>query len=332
MKHSLNNFNLLFTVSCKISHVFGLIPLVKCPITFDQGQTFVGKNTVHVVHCFRSKRYREKRKASGVNLTKTKKTRQEKTKQRHYWKLKKRESREKFSSQKKRRIKEYDRLRHEQETQTPLLSNPKKRRRLSYEDETQTPCTNDEGPQREETSAQAKRQALYRVKKAMPKKSKSYADLSIRLLKKFEERLPKKKFLLEKEQRKSAIQPQLKKKVAEYFIREDISTVNPDKVKVLKGKPRYRLQMTLKKTYEGFIKEEGRIIGFSTFVKLKPKNVKNRDTELWKVCLCIKCENIHLKLKALNKLICTHTKVQDIHLRQPGQYADMVKRCAKSAA
>jgi len=73
---------------------------------------------------------------------------------------------------------------------------------------------------------------------------------------------------------------------------------------VKKGKPLHLLEMTYTRAFSTFKAKHPNIkIGYVTFIKLKPKNVRHMKSAERIVCVCIKCENASLKIQALNRVI-----------------------------
>lgn len=121
----------------------------------------------------RNQKYRVRLKEIDIPKKKTTRKQQEET--RKYWRDKKRESRVKLGSQKKRRVKEYDRSRK-------TKSNTKPESTVAPEEE------------RVFSSPEAFRQAKYRAKRCLPRNSKSAARILTELVKTAS---PRKKSILE---------------------------------------------------------------------------------------------------------------------------------------
>ncbi len=95
-----------------------------------------------------------------------------------------------------------------------------------------------------------------------------------------------------------------KELVAAYWMSEEVSRCLPLKKRVKKGKPMYLLEMTYMRAFTSFKAMNPNIkIGYVTFIKLKPTNVRHMKSAERIVCVCIKCENAALKLQALNRMM-----------------------------
>lgn len=81
----------------------------------------------------------------------------------------------------------------------------------------------------------------------------------------------------------------------------DVSTTVPTSKKVLCGHERYVLNNTLKGVHKSFIKATGKSVGFSTFAKLKPKNVLTLSLAKFRECLCESCTNVEELLDVISK-------------------------------
>ena len=94
----------------------------------------------------------------------------------------------------------------------------------------------------------------------------------------------------------------LKETVTDFFRRADNSVELPMKKKVYKsGESRSILRFSCKDLHQKFIGEYNMPIGLSTFKRLRPRHVSlNTSTPLIQ-CVCIKCENMRLKLLALKQ-------------------------------
>lgn len=95
-------------------------------------------------------------------------------------------------------------------------------------------------------------------------------------------------------------------KAKDFYIRVDNSTCLPGKRTTTKKGPSYVLKQSLQKSYNKFNEENPNVMKRSKFCQLKPKNVKTVDQHKWVQCLCPKCANIELSLKAFKKYF-THT-------------------------
>lgn len=114
----------------------------------------------------------------------------------------------------------------------------------------------------------------------------------------------KQKVTLTRKRRKDATDQQTVEKVQNHWYSEGISRIVPLKKKVKKGKPLYVLETSYTGAYKKFKACNPNVkIGYITFLKLRPKNVRHLKAMERSVCCCQKCENVQLKLKALNKTV-----------------------------
>jgi len=110
---------------------------------------------------------------------------------------------------------------------------------------------------------------------------------------------------------------EVSEKVKEHWLSEEVSRCLPLKKRVKKGKPMYLLEMTYMNAFKSFKLKHPEIkLGYVTFIKLKPKNVRHLKAAERIVCVCIKCENASLKLQALNRLIRQSSGLNE-NLRMP---------------
>ena len=124
--------------------------------------------------------------------------------------------------------------------------------------------------------------------------------------------------IIERKVYESKITPEVTDNVLKFYVREDISRVNPSKRTTSKkwGPKRY-MYTSIKVAYLIFKTENPEIkISYSKFHKLKPRNVKITSKTPLISSLCPYCQNIRLKLQKIgipglkieydlfNKLIC----------------------------
>lgn len=81
----------------------------------------------------------------------------------------------------------------------------------------------------------------------------------------------------------------------EFFKQKTVITECPDK----KVKTRAYMQRSLRKSYEAFIAQEGKICSYGTFCMRRPKTIKPYRSAKAIGCLCEVCENARLKVEAL---------------------------------
>ena len=106
----------------------------------------------------------------------------------------------------------------------------------------------------------------------------------------------------QRNKRNDALSMESVQEVSDFFIKPYISVNNPEKKRVgIDLRPKHFLNMSKKTAYETFRKENKSVkISESKFWKLKPKNVVPLKRGRFRSCLCEKCINVELKLKALN--------------------------------
>lgn len=119
--------------------------------------------------------------------------------------------------------------------------------------------------------------------------------------------------------RNDAINAETEQRVKEHWMSESISRIVPHKKRVKKGQPLYVLECSYIQAYRAFKVANPNIkIGYVTFIKLKPSNVRHLKALERSVCCCIKCENMKLKLKVLKQAKCnintSNLYIDDIHM------------------
>ena len=107
------------------------------------------------------------------------------------------------------------------------------------------------------------------------------------------------RLLSRKKSRDDEVQLRKLEKVKAFYIRSDVSRVIPKKRYGKKSGPCYVLQMTLKAAYALFSHIQSPVVSFSTFCKLRPKQVLLQKHNIREYCLCPYCQNIKYKLMAL---------------------------------
>ncbi|XP_064597452.1 uncharacterized protein LOC135463917 [Liolophura sinensis] len=91
--------------------------------------------------------------------------------------------------------------------------------------------------------------------------------------------------------------------VQNFYMKPYISYIHSGKKAVLKqlNKQRQTMTRTLRSAYEIYKSENPNIkLSYSKFTKLRPKHVQTQDRGKFFTCLCEKCVNIEMKLKAIN--------------------------------
>ena len=107
--------------------------------------------------------------------------------------------------------------------------------------------------------------------------------------------------------------------VRDFWLSPTVSRPMPLKKQVLKhNMPTHLLECSYTDAFKfnRFKKENPQIkVGYVKFIQLKPKNVRHMRVDERIVCCCTRCENIKLKLKALNTVSVAHgvPKICDEH-------------------
>ena len=120
----------------------------------------------------------------------------------------------------------------------------------------------------------------------------------------------------DRKKRKDAISDDTKEVVADFWRSSEISRILPLKKRAKKGKPTYLLEHTYTAAYRMYkAKHPNTKIGYCTFIKLKPGNVRQIRYKERMVCCCKMCENCKLMLNALNNTVqqgLEHLVINDI--------------------
>ena len=120
-------------------------------------------------------------------------------------------------------------------------------------------------------------------------------------------RMKNQKMNVTRRQRKDTIDPLIVAKVEDHWRSEGISRIVPLKKKVKARKPLYVLETSYTAAYKKFkVSNPDLKIGYVSFIKHKPQNVRHLKAMERSVCCCQKCENIQLKMKTLNKTAKQH--------------------------
>lgn len=88
-------------------------------------------------------------------------------------------------------------------------------------------------------------------------------------------------------------------KVREFYFREEISTIYPNKTK--SGKIMRAMKFTKARTYKLFVEEYGALTKQTTFYKLRPRDIKLRKKAQYLQCLCDPCDNVQIISKTVRK-------------------------------
>lgn len=166
-------------------------------------------------------------------------------------------------------------------------------------------------------SKQAKGKALSKIKRVLP----ANKDKQIELIQKIAEDLNILKLEKEHERVYQSISSEAKKKIYEFYCRDDISYQSPGKRDFIATKDngiklklqRRYLLFSLRELYQFFIEENPEIkLSLSSFQVLRPCNVLYKSSIPHNVCVCIYHENIALLLKSLSKHIHGFERI-DLH-------------------
>ena len=86
----------------------------------------------------------------------------------------------------------------------------------------------------------------------------------------------------------------------------EVSRPCPLKKRVKHGIPTHHLECSYSVAYQRFTAKHPEIkIGYVKFVHFRPKHVRRMRLSERAVCCCIKCENVKMKLTAINKLVAS---------------------------
>ena len=109
-----------------------------------------------------------------------------------------------------------------------------------------------------------------------------------------------------RETRKYAISNETKEEVKKFFLMPEVSRENPCKKEVMKIKddvgtslqPKYTMIMTMKEAFDTFGASNSHVkIGFTSFMKCKPQNVRRVSETNRHTCLCQKCSKPGTKMQ-----------------------------------
>ena len=90
--------------------------------------------------------------------------------------------------------------------------------------------------------------------------------------------------------------------ICNYWWSSEVSRPVPLKKRVKHGIPTHHLECSYSTAYQRFKAKYPEIkVGYVKFIHFRPKNVRHMKAAERAVCCCIKCENIKMKLNAINK-------------------------------
>lgn len=256
-----------------------------------------------------------------------------------YWRQKKKESRERLSSQKKRRVKEREKEYKTDKRRSGKEGIKQTRRKLhlpsdpeQYADtvetfiERATPRKREILKRRNIYSPRARKKLKLMEKslgvvKEILKENKTVKNTFIRkfsFLKKYRLsrhlskyidvresvlcRVSKKDY--ERKRRSDATSQGVKRKIVEFYERNDVSTNLPIAKRIKKdGIERRVLDRPVTEVFEEFKKKNPEVkTSLSTFKRSKPRKVEITRKQPWYGCLCEACTNVELKLRSLSQL------------------------------
>ena len=90
-----------------------------------------------------------------------------------------------------------------------------------------------------------------------------------------------------------------------------VSRPLPFKKRVKQGMPTHLLECSYSTAYRRFKNEHPDMkIGYVKFIQLRPKSVRHMRVSERNVCCCTRCENVKMKLDAINKLAASKSQAQ----------------------
>ena len=94
----------------------------------------------------------------------------------------------------------------------------------------------------------------------------------------------------------------------------DVATQLPDKKLVSKktGQAQAQLRKPLSAYHKDYVDQGGKA-SYSTFAKCRPKHVRKMSNARLNQCLCEYCENVNLKVKAVNRISLRHTRINHVY-------------------
>lgn len=100
-----------------------------------------------------------------------------------------------------------------------------------------------------------------------------------------------------------AQQNEIDKKMNEFYKREDIARVLPQKRYATKEGPGYIIQVSVTETHSKFNKENQKKVSLGRFAGKRPRNVRKLTTKHFEYCCCVNCINVRNKLLTLSRAV-----------------------------
>ncbi|CAC5420906.1 unnamed protein product [Mytilus coruscus] len=116
-------------------------------------------------------------------------------------------------------------------------------------------------------------------------------------------------------------------KIKDFFKREDISRLVPQKRFATKEGPGYLMQVSIMAAHSKFTAEYGRTVSLSKFAQVRPRNVRKLAMSHREYCVCVYCINVRYKLLSLSRAVMDPCKKK----YSEGDIFDIVL-CAKGDA
>ncbi|XP_033730626.1 uncharacterized protein LOC117320042 [Pecten maximus] len=259
----------------------------------------------------RQKRYRERLKARGMQPKKVDKgskvlTRKEREKKREYWRIKKQESRNNQSSQKKRRVKEKDR-KYRRLRMEKINAKIERKKVSKLQGGNINPDLLNKSSsllkqifQDKNVKKQFFHKFSFLKKYGLNRQISKYTGISESYISKRSKctgDLPRKK-------RKDAIDTEVQETIQHFCHRPGVSTNLPTAKRVKRDLIERRvLDKPMKTLFKDFQENHPNIkLSLSTFKRNRPKHIETTRKQSWTGCLCELCANVDLKIKALNQL------------------------------
>ena len=267
----------------------------------------------------RQRRYR-RRKKENYSSTCSSQRKKSKLVVTEYWRNKKRQERHNMHPQKKRRIREKDRKRKciqrmnnkNKKLHCPLKKTGERRKVTSVVEI---------GNSAEQAHISKKILSALRkncedrnskkvttvslinaAKKCYKKASDRYLSKTLGINRKTIQRA--KRNGAKRKSRKDKFNKDKVKRVQEFYLRDDISRILPNKRYTTKNGPGRVMNLTIRAAYKMFRKEHVTVkIGLTKFYQLRPENVRMLSAVHRDICLCPYCLNIRYKLSCLNRVI-----------------------------
>ena len=229
-------------------------------------------------------------------------TRREREKQREYWRRKQAESRNRRHPQKVRRKKEKDRVNLKaKRVQFKLRAVGKKVRKTRTKSIKIRQALLESIKGNVEARNKIAKSLIALRKLRLNKAVSTYLGINESYMSK----LKKQDETQKRKMRKDKTPIGTQRKIESYFRQGDVSTNLPDAKRVkVDLQERRVLDRTLKETYKEYKQSnpEDTSVSFSTFAKMKPRNVETTTKRKWNACLCEVCTNVDLKIRSLSQL------------------------------